>query len=282
MTASRNYETISVSTVAEGVIRATMNNPPINLLDEKLATDLVTLLRDLSTRNDIKVVIFDSALPDYFIAHIDVHLLDAADPVPAGTNASEIVGYFVEATRLLSTIDVITIAEVDGRAHGPGSEIALQCDMRFAGPNALFSQFENALGIFPAAGAVPFLTKLIGRARTFEYVLAAQGVDAKTAERIGWVNTAYQSSEELRLAVNELAKRIAMFPRQSLIATKKSINYDRPAEADLNKDVAAINELRTTSVAERLMTKFLKLTGDERKNSFELEMPDSLDQLYTA
>jgi len=117
----------------------------------------------------------------------------------SSTSASETIGNFVEATRLLSTIDVITVAEVNGRAHGPGSEIALQCDMRFAGPNALFSQFENSVGIFPAAGAVPFSTKLIGRARTFEYVLAAKGVDATTAERIGLVNTAYGSVEELRV-----------------------------------------------------------------------------------
>ena len=276
----RNYGTITTKPVADGVIRATINNPPINLLDERLATNLVSLLRDLKDSKDVKVVIFDSAIPEYFIAHIDVHLLDAADPAPPGTNASEIVGYFVEATRLLSLIDVITIAEVDGRAHGPGSEIALQCDMRFAGPNALFSQFENTLGIFPAAGAVPFLTKLIGRARTFEYVLAAKGVDSPTAEKIGWVNTAYRSSHELKSNVNALAEKIALFPRQSLVATKHSINYDRPLEKALNTDVATIQQLSQTSVAEELMTKFLHLTGGGVMNEFELKMPDDLVKLY--
>lgn len=177
------HGTIFTSIVSAGIMRATINNPPINLLDKNLATDLVDLLRNLASREDIKVVIFDSAVPHYFIAHIDVHLLDSADPPPANTNPSEIVGSFVEATRLLSTIDIITIAAVNGRAHGPGSEIALQCDMRFAGPDALFSQFENSIGIFPAAGAVPFLTKLIGRARTFEYVLAAKASTRRQRSR---------------------------------------------------------------------------------------------------
>ena len=275
------YGTINTSIVEDGIMRATIDHAPINLLDKDLATDLVGLLRNLAKRDDIKVVVFDSAVPDYFIAHIDVHLLDSADPAPSTTNASEVVGYFVEATRLLSTIDVITIAEVNGRAHGPGSEIALQCDMRFAGPGALFSQFENSIGIFPAAGAVPFLTKLIGRARTFEYVLAAKGVDGPTAEKIGWVNTAYDSVEEMKSNVSGLVERIALFPRQSLIATKKSINYDRPNDEDLNKDVATINELRVTPVAEGLMTKFIGLTDNFSKNAFELGMPDDLVQLYS-
>jgi len=273
------YGTIKTSNVSPGVVRATMNHPPLNLLDRKLAADLVGLLQDLNKTEDVKVLILSSAVPDYFIAHIDVHLLDGADPPPADVNPAEAVGNFVVATRLLSTINIVTIAEVNGRAHGPGSEIALQCDMRFAGPDALFSQFENTFGIFPAAGAVPFLVKLIGRARTFEYVLAAKGVDAATAEKIGWVNTAYGSVHELTSKVDALAKRIALFPRQSLIATKHSINYDRPTEDDLNNDVATINELRVTPVAEMLMTRFLKLTGDETKNRFELDMPDDLGLL---
>lgn len=87
--------------------------------------------------------------------------------------------------------------------------------MRFASPAALFSQFENSLGIFPAASAVPFLTELISRARTFEYVLAAKGVDACTAEKIGCVDIAYDSVEELTANVDALAERIAFFSRGS-------------------------------------------------------------------
>lgn len=279
-TSRDSYGSITTHSIAEGVVRATFNNPPINLLDKKLATDLRNLLVDLNSTEEVKVVIFDSANPDFFIAHIDVHLLDAQDPPPPDTNPQEIVGYFVEATRLLSTVNFITIAEVNGRAHGPGSEIALQCDMRFAGPNALFSQFENSIGIFPAAGAVPFLVKLIGRARTFEYVLAAKGVDAVTAEKIGWVNTAYPSKKLLTSNVDTLAKKIALFPRQSLIATKISINYDRPEEDDLNKDVATINQLITTSAAQDLMSKFIAVTDNFSKNKFELDMPYNLGELY--
>lgn len=181
------------------------------------------------------------------------------------------VGYFVEAIRLLSAIDVITIAEVHGRAHGPGSELAVQCDVRSAGPDALFSQVENSIGVFPAASVVPFLTKLIGRARTFEYVLAAKRVDAKTAEKIRWVNTAYDRVREMRSRFPALAERIALFPRQSLIATEHRTNYDRSAENDVNNDVATINKLRVIQVAERLATKSISLKDDGfTKNAFEL------------
>lgn len=275
-----SYGTISTRTIAEGVVRATFNNAPIKLLDKKLATDLRDLLVDLNSTEEVKVVIFDSANPDFFIAHTDVRLLDAQDSPPSDTNPAEIVGSFVEATRLLSTVNFITIAEVNGRAHGLGSEMALQCDMWFAGPNALFSQSENSIGIFPAAGAVPFLVKLIGRAWTSEYVLAARGVDAATTERIGWVNTAYASKDVLTANVDKLAKKIALFPRQSLIATKISINYDRRKEDDLDNDVATIKRLITTSAAQDLMTKFIGLTGNFSKKKSELDMPYDLQKLY--
>ncbi|KAK5172020.1 uncharacterized protein LTR77_003657 [Saxophila tyrrhenica] len=133
---------------------------------------------------------------------------------------------------------------------------------------------------YSPGGAVPFLTKLIGRARTFEYDLAVKGVDAVTAERIGWVNTAYGPNDEMQAAVNELAGRIALFPKQSLVATKKSINYDRPSEDNLNEDVVAMNELRVKPMSEKLMTKFIHLTDDFKKNEFELRMPEDLVQLY--
>lgn len=84
----------------------------------------------------------------------------------------------------------------------------------------------------------------------------------------------------MRSGIAELVNRIALFPRQSLIATKRSINYDRPSEEDLNKDVAAINELRVSPVAENLMTKFIGMTDEFKNNAFELGMPDDLVQLY--
>ncbi len=81
-------------------------------------------------------------------------------------------------------------------------------------------------------------------------------------------------------AVNALVERIALFPKHLLVATKNSINYDRPSDEDLDNDVATINELRVEPAAEKLLTKFIQLTGNFQKNQFELDMPDDLVQLY--
>lgn len=150
--------------------------------------------------------------------------------------------------QLLRTLPVIFVAEINGRVTGAGDEVAVQCDIRYAGPRARLSQFEIGFGSLPGAGGVQFLTRLIGRARALEYILSARTVDAATAAAIGWVNRAFDSEAELRREVDALARRMASFPAQGLAAVKARVNAQMPSDEDLRGDNELFFELAETEV----------------------------------
>ena len=174
---------------------------------------------------------------------------------------------------------MIFIAEINGRASGGGNELAIQCDIRYAGPAARLSQLEPGFGFNPGAGGVQYLVKLIGRARALEYLLSGRSVDAVTAAAIGWVNKAFGSSEELATEVESLAERIAEFPQQGLAANKARVNAQKPSEEDLEGDLELFNQLAATKLSQDAAQKFLQLSGEESYGAFELNVPDDIDQI---
>src|SRR5262249_28595673 len=126
--------------------------------------------------------------------------------------------------RYLSASRLVTIAQIEGRVRGAGSELVLACDMRFAArETAIFGQPEPGLGVIPGGGAVQHLTRLMGRGRALEVLLSAQDYDADLAERYGWINRALPA---VRLGdfVSALAQRIARFPSAGLVAVKDRVN----------------------------------------------------------
>src|SRR5215470_17594890 len=126
--------------------------------------------------------------------------------------------------RRLSTSRLVTIAQIEGRVRGVGSEFALACDMRFAArESAIFSQFEPAFGVIPGAGGAQHLARLMGRARALEVMLSAQDYDADLAERYGWINRA-PSAKEIGDFVSTLAHRIAKFPASGHAIVKERVN----------------------------------------------------------
>ena len=257
-----------------------IDNPPLNLWDYKLANDFFTFLSSLNdTNTTTKVVTISSANPDFWIAHYDIHVIAAADPVKPPGNATLIGQQLLSSRTLLATLPVIFIAEINGRVTGAGDEVAVACDIRYAGPAARLSQFEVGFGLLPGAGGVQFLVKLIGRARALEYILSSRSVDAVTAAAIGWVNKAFGSSEELGLEVESLAERIAAFPQQGLAAIKARVNVQRPSDEDLNEDLELFNHLAETDVTQAASQKFLQLSGEESLGTFELDVPDDIDQI---
>src|SRR4029077_3968789 len=127
---------------------------------------------------------------------------------------------------------LITIAQIEGRVRGAGSEFALACDMRFAArESAMFGQPEQALGLIPGAGGIQHLTRLMGRARALEVMLSADDYDAELAERYGWINRALPA-DSLGDFVRSLAHRIAGFPAVGRAALKDRLNAITLAPAD--------------------------------------------------
>ncbi|KAJ7613695.1 ClpP/crotonase-like domain-containing protein, partial [Mycena polygramma] len=199
-----SFGTLQTSTSA-GVIDVVINNTfsEINIFDFHVMADLANLLELLQSNGTDS----DSPLPQFDPFNPDMIFPDAL-------------------MWNITQLPQATVAVIEGRARGIGNEFLMACDMRFAldSPNVLVGQLENSLGAVPGAGGALYLTNLIGRGRTLEYVLSSADVDAATAARLGWVNAAFDTPSKLHGYVRTLAERIALFPLAGIAGTKQGVN----------------------------------------------------------
>ena len=203
--------------------------PPMNLLGPELVRDLVSLIQRAEADSTVRVLVFKSADPDYFISHVDLNRV-----AEYRAEAAKLTGEATIASlfRHLSASPVVTIALIRGRVRGAGSEFVLACDMRFAArETAIFAQIEPAFGQIPGGGAVQYLVRVMGRARALEVLLSADDYDAELAERYGWINRALPT-DKLEEVVTRLAQRIAAFPAAGHVAVKERVNAISLAAAE--------------------------------------------------
>src|SRR6201991_2859542 len=227
---STTKQRLNVKVVTSGYWRITIDNPPINLYDPEMFAELRLVMDRIDSAPDLKVVVFDSAIPDFFIAHYDVVRGELIPQVPGAAEFSR----WPEFVTRLTHSRVASIALVRGRARGHGSELALACDMRFASrEKAVFSQIEVGVAVVPGGGATEWLSRLAGRSRALEIITGADDFDAETAEKYGWVNRAVPDAE-LDAFVDNYARRVASFDKDALELAKKLVNARAgiPSEAD--------------------------------------------------
>jgi enoyl-CoA hydratase/carnithine racemase len=222
--------------------------PPMNLIGPELVRDLVALLQQAEADDACRVLVFTSADSDYFIAHVDVtRIAEYRQQVVALTGEPSLALLF----RYLSETRLVSIAQIEGRTRGAGSEFVLACDMRFAArESAIFSQPEHAFGLLPGAGGIQHLTRLMGRARALEVILSADDYDADLAERYGWINRALPASA-LGDFVSALAHRIARFPDARVIRNRVNGIALAPTD-DFRRDSDLFLDAARTPEAQRL------------------------------
>ena len=214
------YQRIRIS-LADGICRATIDNPPINLLDVNLILELG--LRGAGRLTSaVRVVVVDSADPDFFIAHADITLIQhyRATTPHCTTKFPRSMRSWRRSAPCL-------------RRRSPSSKASpavaaanwrMAFDMRFAAlGKALLGQPEVAVGIIPGGGGTQRLPRLVGRARALEVILGCHDIDAATAEAWGYVNRALPP-DELRPFVDALAARIASFPLDVIAAAKRAVD----------------------------------------------------------
>jgi enoyl-CoA hydratase/carnithine racemase len=215
-----DYKQLSIDRTRPGVWEATFSNPPINLLDAATTAELRALISAIETDISVKVVIFQTADPDFFIAHFDTPKSGEALQA-SGASVTEL---WIDFVLRLSNAPVVSIAKVRGRARGVGNEFVLACDMRFASrQNALFGNPEIGVGLVAGGGAMEWLPRLVGRSRALEIALSGDDYTADQAERYGWINRALDDGK-LDAFVETFATRLASFDRDVLGAVKAQIN----------------------------------------------------------
>jgi enoyl-CoA hydratase/carnithine racemase len=202
--------------------RVTINHPPLNIFGPDTIPQLNEAITALETDEQVKVVVFDSAIEGFFLTHYDflAKIEDTTSLPPGPTGLQPLPDMLVR----LSRASVVSIASIRGRATGVGSELALACDMRFASrEKAILSHFEVGAGIVPGGGPMARLPRLIGRGRALEVFLGADDFPGDLAERYGYVNRSLPDAE-LDGFVDALATRIASFDKRTISETKRFVD----------------------------------------------------------
>ena len=252
----------------------TLDHPPINLMTWEVMLELLDAATAVAGDPSARVVVVRSAVPGWFIAHFDVEaiLQLPVDEAPAGE-----LNAFHSMCETFRTMPKATIAQIEGRVGGGGSELTLSCDMRFAAPAAVLSQPEVALGILPGGSGTVRLPRLIGRSRALEVVLGCDEIDAATAERWGWVNRVLPA-EELTPFVDRLAARIASWPRHAVAAAKASVlRAEAGVEDQLLAEGDAFNATLGEPSAQQAMRRFLEVGGQTPEG--ERRLADLADEV---
>jgi enoyl-CoA hydratase/carnithine racemase len=218
----------------------------------------------LEADEQVRVVVFDSAVDDYFLNHSDfMARLEDLTSMPAGpTGLPPWPDFLVRLTRA----PVASIALIRGRATGNGSELTLACDMSFASrEKTIISQWEVGVGLVAGGGPMARLPRLIGRNRALEVLLTSEDIEAEQAEAYGFVNRALPDAD-LDAFVEALATRIAGFDKWAIANTKRLVNTSLPPEVELSAGwdacVASIERPAAQEAIKALMERGFHKPGD--------------------
>jgi enoyl-CoA hydratase/carnithine racemase len=253
--------------------QVTIDNPPLNLFDPEMGDEFSTLITELEQNTEVKVVVFDSANPDYFISHIDLIRSAEFDLTPRSTG----LPVWPDVARRFELASFITVGLVRGRARGVGSEFIQALDVCFASKEKTkLSQIEVGCGLIPGGGGLERLPRLIGRRRAMEVIVGAEDFDADTAAAYGWINRSIPD-EELDGFVDQFAKRVASFEKEAIAAAKKII-YKRTGlaktEEFIESESVFFEAISWPGTQKRIGE--LMQQGFQQPGEFELNMSEKL------
>ena len=212
---------LKITEVSPTFWRVTFDNPPVNVIGPDMIRDLKNLLTELETNTTVNVVVFDSADPDFYLAHYDL----AADPAIAEALPSP-TGYaaWVDILVRMQHVPAVTISAIRGISRGAGSEFVLATDLRFASlEKAILGQMEVGFTALPGGGAAGRLPAQVGRGRTFEILLGGEDFSGELAEKYGYVNRAIPDAD-FEAFVTAYATRVSKWERRVIGEIKHFVN----------------------------------------------------------
>lgn len=275
-TMKSDFQLLAVE-VTSRVATVTIDNPPINIITLALYAELTQLVEELQRDPDLSVVVFKSANPDFFLAHFDVEAILQFPTEGDAERSSEPNPFHLMCERL-RTMNKVTIAQIEGRVGGGGSELVASMDMRFGViGKTIVNQMEVPLGILPGGSGTQRLPRLVGRGRAMEIVLGGEDLDAETAERWGYLNRIYPAAD-IDQAVSDLAQRIGRFPQPAVRLAKASVNAaELPLAQGLSEEAYLFARTIRTAEAQSAMTKFMAMGGQTREG--EMRVADLVDEV---
>jgi enoyl-CoA hydratase/carnithine racemase len=251
--------------------RITLDNPPFNLFGPETIPQLSSVVTQMETDPKVKVVVFQSAVPGFFLTHYDfVPPLSATTDIPPGvTGLPALPDILVR----LSRAPVVSIVSIRGRTTGVGGELSLASDLRFASrEKAVISQWEIGAGLVPGGGPMARMPRLIGRGRALEMLLTGEDISGNLAERYGYVNRALPDAE-LDPFVETLARRIAGFDKQVITAIKRLVDIPTlPSDIEIGAEWGAFLDSAHRPQAQQNIKRLMEM-GLQTKPDVEKRLP---------
>ncbi|MFJ9427486.1 enoyl-CoA hydratase/isomerase family protein [Streptomyces sp. NPDC101249] len=264
-----SYTTLDVA-IDAGVARITLDNPPVNVLSGTLIRELHDVLGKLRDDRSVRVIVFRSADPEFFVAHVDIHILDELAGLQEIADRNPDANLFQGVGELLRHQPQVTIVELAGKARAGGAELVAAADMAFAArETAGIGQSEVLMGIVPGGGGTQYLRERVGRNRALELLLTGDLVDANTAAAYGWINRAVPASE-LDAFVDEVAGKIAALSPELIAAAKRLVPPSDLADG-LRAENDAWAELVSGDLPARLMAGALEHGAQTPEGERDLE-----------
>lgn len=231
MDATTKKAQIRLTRRSPGYVRVTFDNPPLNVLGPQFVLEIRGIMNALEADEQVKVVVFDSAVEGFFLNHSDfLAKLEDLTTIPQGPTGLEA---WPDILVRLTRAPFASIALIRGRATGNGSEIALACDMSFASrEKAILSQWEVGVGLVAGGGPMARLPRLIGRGRALEVLLGSEDIRGDLAQAYGYVNRSLPDAD-LDGFVDALATRIASFDKWAIANTKRLVNTSLPPDVEI-------------------------------------------------
>lgn len=253
--------------------QVTFDNPPLNLLDPEVTYELRDLINQMEIANELKVIVFDSANPDFYIGHVDL--------IRAGEFSTDVgptgLRILPDSLQRLAHLPIISIASIRGRARGVGAEFVEGLDIRFGSKEKMIlGQIEVGSAVVPGGGGSVYLPLLVGRSRALEIIASSEDYNADIAERYGWINRAIPDAE-LDGFVDSFARRIASFDKEVLTEAKRLVNRASrlPDDAQLIAAEAAFFRLLSRPETQARISK-LMAQGFQQHGDFELKLGHNL------
>jgi len=274
------FTRFTVDSSTPSLWRVTFDHPPINLIDQVMIGELGELLAEVERNQEPAVLVFNSADPDYFLAHYDI----AADPSLVNSLPAGPTGFhpWVDILVRVSRLPAVTISAIRGRARAAGSELVLATDVRFARrERAVLGQVEVGFGAIPGGGPASRLPGLVGRGRTLEILLGGEDFNGELAERYGYVNRAIPD-DEFEDFVDRFARRVSTFDRQALADIKHFVNeVSLPADEGFPPQMDAFWKAVARPALQARASRAFE-DGLQRRSDVELHLGEYVGQLSKA
>lgn len=210
------------SHTVDGILVLTLDNRGTNSIDLAMASALASLVEDRAP--GIGAVVLTGAGDSAFCAGSDLSELKRAHD--AGAGPGELLRAENRAFDLIASLDIPTIAAINGVAVGGGVELSACCDIVYASDSASFSLPEIRLGVFPGIGGTVRIPRRIGYDRAMELMLTGRTVKAPEALQIGLAQRLLPAAT-LMDETMKLARRFAKGPPRAIATLKSTMRRGR-------------------------------------------------------